>query len=119
MKNGNRPSWGVRRGWGMFAWSNMLGWVFGPPRVWVAVAVVAKPGPWRYLVAYNEKWHGYSFPMKKIKVGPTNDALRDRRVAIDTARDALLSDVGHPLGLSTEGRWMDRIQVEGTSGRTG
>jgi hypothetical protein len=106
----------------MFGDADVFGWLFGLPRVRVAVAVVAvvaKPGASRYLMVYNQKWRGYSFPMKKIRVGPTNDPLRDRRVAVDTARDALRADLEPPLGLSTEGRWIDRIEVEGTSGRTG
>jgi hypothetical protein len=92
--------------------------LFGPAVRRVAVAVVARPGP-RFLVAYNPRWGGYSFPMRKIRVGLTNDPQRDRRIAADTARDALVDALGAELGQSEPGRWLDRIRVEGVSGRDG
>lgn len=85
----------------------------------VVVAVVYDPGRQKFLVVFNPRWKGYSFPVRRFRRSGASDPLRERDHAVQEARAALLSDLGPSLGDAAEAHWMDRIEVPGVSGRTG
>ena len=85
----------------------------------VVVAVVYDPQRQKFLVVFNPRWKGYSFPVRKFRRSGAADPLRERDHAVQAARAALLSDLGPSLGEVAEAHWMDRIEVPGVSGRTG
>ncbi len=85
----------------------------------VAVAVVFDPRRQKFLVVFNPRWGGYTFPQRRFSRDGAHDPLREREYAIHDARQALLNALGPTLGEATEAHWMDRIQVHGVSGQTG
>src|SRR5262245_22146908 len=85
----------------------------------VAVAVVFDPRRQKFLVVFNPRWGGYSFPQRRFRRDGAYDALREREYAVHDARQALLNDLGPTLGEAAEAHWMDRIQVPGLSGGSG
>lgn len=85
----------------------------------VVVAVVYDPQRQKFLVVFNSRWKGYSFPVRRFRRSGASDPLRERDHAVQEARAALLSDLGPSLGEAAEAHWMDRIEVLGVSGRTG
>jgi hypothetical protein len=85
----------------------------------VVVAVVYDPERQKFLVVFNPRWNGYSFPLRRFRRSTASDPLREREYAEQEARAALLKDLGPTLGDTTEAHWMDRIEVPGVSERTG
>jgi hypothetical protein len=80
--------------------------------------VVCDPPKKRFLVVFNPRWGGYTFPLRRKRRPGGADAIREREYALHDARQALLSDLGPTLGRTAEAHWMDRIEVPGVSGRT-
>jgi hypothetical protein len=85
----------------------------------VVVAVVYDTKRQKFLVVFNPRWKGYSFPARRFRRSGASDPFRERDHAVQEARAALLSDLGPTLGEAAEAHWMDRIEVPGVSGRTG
>jgi hypothetical protein len=84
----------------------------------VVVAVVFDPARGKFLVVFNPRWGGYTFPMRRLRARGASDAYRERQWAEEEARAALRGDLGPDLGESTDAHWMDRIEVRRRSGRT-
>jgi hypothetical protein len=82
------------------------------------VAVVYDPDHRKFLVGFNSRWGGYTFPLRRKRVSPTFDPLKDRDNAITDARQAVMADLNLSEDLIREAHWMDRIRVKGVSGRT-
>ena len=92
---------------------------FQRPRIQrVVVAVVYDPERQKFLVVFNPRWGGYSFPLRRFRRSGASDPLRERQYAEQEARAALHDDLGPSLRQAAEAHWMDRIQVRGASGRT-
>jgi hypothetical protein len=82
------------------------------------VAVVYDRERKKFLVVFNPRWKGYTFPVRRFRRTVASDPLRVRAYAEQEARAALLSDLGPELGEAAEAHWMDRIDVVGVSGAT-
>jgi len=85
----------------------------------VVVAVVYDRDRDRFLLAYNPRWPGYTFPTRPWPAQVVYDPLEERRLCEQTACQALREDLGPTLGEVAEAHWMDRLEVTGVSGRTG
>ena len=85
----------------------------------VVVAVVFDAARQKFLVVFNPRWGGYTFPMRRLRTTGASDAIRERQLAEQEARAALRADLGPVHGESTEAHWMDRIEVRRRSERTG
>jgi hypothetical protein len=85
----------------------------------VVVAVVYDRQREKFLVIFNARWGGYTFPMRRFRTASASDALLEREYAVREARRAFSEDLGADLGRASEAHWMDRIEVPGVSGRTG
>ncbi len=97
----------------------MFGLFSKRPRVQrVVVAVVYDPERQKFLVVFNPRWGGYTFPLCRKRLPDAIDAVLERKEVLDDARQALLRDLPATLGQTREAHWMDRIQVLGVSGRT-
>jgi hypothetical protein len=85
----------------------------------VIVAVVYDQERRGFLLVYNPRWKGYTFPTRPWPAGNVADALQERKVCERQALAAFREDLGPRLGEATEPHWMERIEAHGVSGRTG
>lgn len=85
----------------------------------VVVAVVYEPERRKFLVVFNPRWGGYTFPMCRKRPRSAPDTVREREHVLEEAQQALRKDLGSTLGEAREAHWMDRIGVLEVSGRTG
>ena len=81
-------------------------------QVQVAAAIIADPAgsPQRFLLAYNQRWNGYAFPMRDFDP----DAEPPQRAAITALEDDL--GVKLPSAVADE---TDYLGCFGVSGRSG
>lgn len=84
----------------------------------VVVAVVYDPEREKFLVVFNPRWGGYTFPLCRRRLPEATDAVLERNQVLQDARQALQRDLPPNLGNTLEAHWMDRIAVLGVSGRT-
>src|SRR5216110_3457612 len=85
----------------------------------VVVAVAFDAARPKFLVVFNPRWGGYTFPMRRLPAGGPADPYLERQAAEDEARAAVRADLGPTLGETSAAHWMDRIAVRRRSGRTG
>lgn len=86
-------------------------------RVVVAVARDAASG--RFIVCLNQRWGAYAFPTRSFNPVEGLDLLEVRASSREVARAAMIEDVGHPLGYAPTAYWVDHLEIERESQRTG
>jgi hypothetical protein len=94
----------------------MLG--FGKEKRQVVAAVAYDEHLKSYTLVFNPKWVGYSFPTKSWPDVRVSDDVQYRRICEETALSAFEEDLRRPFP-DAQAIWVDFLEIEGTSGRTG
>lgn len=85
----------------------------------VVATVVYQPERKGFFLVYNPRWHGYSLPTRPLPPAIAPGDPMFRKVCEAEALQAFQEDSGSVPGDGAQAVWMDHVEIERPSGRTG